>query len=154
MSDENHNASRPALIVDSGPYRCAFPLDCVVETMRPLPIRSFANVPAFVRGAATVRGEPVPVVDLARLLGAAEATVGRFVVVRADRRKVVLAVQSVVGVKDLDQARVASVPPLLQAAHREFVSALGTADEGLLVVLSNAWALPEEAWAAFEKDQG
>lgn len=154
MADENHNASRPALIVDSGPYRCAFPLACVVETMRPLPIRSFPNVPAFVRGAATIRGELLPVVDLACLLGAAEATVGRFVVVRINERKVALAVQSVVGVKDLEPIQVGSVPPLLQAAHREFVNALGTADEGLLVVLSSAWTLPDEAWAALEKDQG
>jgi purine-binding chemotaxis protein CheW len=122
--------------------------------MRPLPVRSFANVPAFVRGVSTIRGEPVPVVDLARLLGGPEATAGRFVVVRVDRRKVALAVQSVIGVKDLKPTQVRSVPPLLQAAHRELVSELGTTDEGLLVVLSSAWTLPEEAWAALEKDRG
>lgn len=118
--------------------------------MRPLPIRSFSNMPAFVCGASIIRGEAVPVVDLAGLLGAPEARIGRFVVVRVDQRKVALAVETVVGVQELDDACLASVPPLLQAAHPELVSALGTADDRLLVVLNGAWMLPDEAWKALD----
>jgi purine-binding chemotaxis protein CheW len=105
-------------------------------------------MPPFVCGVSIIRGEAVPVVDLARLLGAAEATVGRFVVVRVENRNVALGVETVVGVEDMDETRLGSVPPLLQAAHPEHVSHLGTADERLLVVLNGAWMLPDEAWEA------
>jgi purine-binding chemotaxis protein CheW len=134
------------LVVQAGPYRCVFPLDCVVETMRPLPLQSFVNMPACVCGASIIHGEPVPVVDLARLLGTAGAMIGRFVVVHVDDRKVALAVDSVAGVEEMDEACLASVPPLLQAAHPEFVGELGAADRQLLVVLNGAWTLPDTAW--------
>jgi purine-binding chemotaxis protein CheW len=145
--------NRAALIVNAGPFRCALPLCSVAETMRPLPIRSFSNTPAFVCGASIIRGEALPVVDLARLLGAAETKIGRFVVIRVDPRKVALAVETVVGVKELGEAYLASVPPLLQAAHPSLVDALGTADEGLLLVLNGARMLPDEAWTTMEKQE-
>jgi purine-binding chemotaxis protein CheW len=144
----------PALILHSSFSRCALPLACVVETMRPLPVHPLANVPAYVCGASIIRGEPVPVVDLARLLDASETTIGRFVVVRVDDRHVALGVEAVVGVRDLEAARLASLPPLLHAAHPGLVSALGTADGRLLVVLNSAWMLHEEVWEALGREEG
>jgi chemotaxis signal transduction protein len=40
----------------------------VRETMRPLPVEPLARAPPFVRGLATIRGFPTPVVDFGRLL--------------------------------------------------------------------------------------
>ena len=120
--------------------------------MRPLPIQSLADMPAFVCGASIIRGEPVPVVHLGRLFGAGESAVGRFVVVRVEQRRVALAAEKVAGVEDLTETNLSLVPPLLEAAQPGFVGALGSCDEKLLVVLESARILPDEVWEALARE--
>ena len=126
---------------------CALPLPQVVETMRPLPVTPLAGAPAFVRGLCVIRGEPLPVVDLAALLfGPAEDEPTRFVTLRVGERRVALATGEVIGVRTLP-ASGAPLPPLL-AAGGDAVAALARLDGALLLVLSGARLLPEAAWAA------
>lgn len=152
VTEASQTLTRPALIVRSGSHRCALPLEHVVETMRPLPIQSLVNMPPFVCGAAIIRGEPVPVVHLDRLLNSGVSAAGRFVVVRVEERTVVLAVEGVVEVKDLSKIPLQSVPPLLDAAEPGLVGALGSCDERLLVVLEAARLLSDEVWEALTRE--
>lgn len=119
--------------------------------MRPLPIQPLADMPSFVRGVSIIRGEPVPVVDLVRLLGQVDSPISRFVVVRVKQRKAALAVSEVIGIRDLEAMSLTAVPPLLQEARSQHVAALGAADEQLLVVLQTAKILPDEVWEALAK---
>jgi purine-binding chemotaxis protein CheW len=114
--------------------------------MRPLPVHPLAGAPPFVSGTSVIRGEPVPVVQLADLLGAAGASPARFVVIRAGNHHVAVAVDAVIGIRQLDAGAVASVPPLLATAASEAVAALATLDSELLVVLRAARVLPDEVW--------
>jgi purine-binding chemotaxis protein CheW len=119
--------------------------------MRPLPVEFVASAPAFVSGVTLVRGAPVPVVDLAALLhinSASQPT--RFVTVRTGRRSVVLAVEVVVGIRSLDSTLLSDLPPLLQEAPEDFVTALGGLDSELLLVLQTACLVPEARWPAVE----
>src|SRR5580692_5756315 len=67
---------------------CALPLRHVIETMRPLPTSPIPGAPAFVDGLAVIRGAPVPVVSLSRLLGATTTQATRLVCVRTERGRV------------------------------------------------------------------
>ena len=140
----------PFLILRLGALRCALPLLHVVETMRPLPARPLPKAPEFVGGVSVIRGEPLPVVDLALLLGAAAGKPGRFVVVRSGGRKVALAVEAVVGICAVASETLAGVPLLLSKAPADIVSALGALDKDLLVVLEAGRILPEEVWPSLE----
>jgi purine-binding chemotaxis protein CheW len=138
-----------ALIVVAGASRCALPLEHVIETMRPLPIEPVADAPAHVLGLSIIRGRPVPVVDLGGLLAssgprAVAQAPARFVTVRAGTRQVALAVQSVVGVKNLGPNAVHELPPLVGASPSTSVTALGVLDRELLSVLDAARVIPEE----------
>jgi purine-binding chemotaxis protein CheW len=133
-------------ILRLGALRCALPLLQVVETMRPLPARPLPNAPEFVSGVSVIRGEPLPVVDLALLLGVAAGKAARFVVIRSGGRKVALAVEAVVGTCTVAPETLATVPLLLSKAPADFVSALGALDKELLVVLETGRILPEEVW--------
>jgi purine-binding chemotaxis protein CheW len=75
--------------------------------MRPLPIESVAGTPSFVRGVSVIRGVPTPVVDLKALLESCEnsPSYGRFVALKCDARRVVIGVDSVVGLRNLDSAQ-------------------------------------------------
>jgi purine-binding chemotaxis protein CheW len=140
--------SQALLIVQIGTLRCGLPLSCAVETLRPLPLQPLANAPEFVAGACVIRGEALPVVDLAKLLGATSAAPARFVVARAGAHKVALAVDAVTGTGHVTTEAMASVQPLLAGARSEAIAALGTLDNELLLVLETARIVPDEVWAS------
>lgn len=142
------------LLCQVGRLVCALPLEHISETMRPLPIEPLNGMPAFVDGLSVIRGLPVPVVDLARLLGIEGGTRRtRFVVVKAHERYVALAVELVIGVGKPPSSE-APLPSLLGEANAEFVAAIGALDDRLLMVLESGLILPAAAWKAFENRVG
>lgn len=115
--------------------------------MRPLPAEPLADMPPFVRGLAIIRGAAVPVVDLSSLLGDDDARRrGRYVTLRVGARRIALAVEAVIGIRDLDAVALEAMPPLLSAAQAERVSAMGALDGQLLLVLGTARLLSEAQW--------
>jgi purine-binding chemotaxis protein CheW len=139
-----------SLVFRAGVQLCTLPLEHVVETMRPQPVSAVAGSPPFVVGVAIVRGAPVPVVDVARLLGASadpSATRGaaRFVTVRVADRTVALAVDAVVGVRRLPAAALRDLPPLLRHAGSDAVATIATLDAELLLVLRAARLVKDDA---------
>jgi purine-binding chemotaxis protein CheW len=144
-------ATRSAVCLLSrvGSRTCAVPAELVVETMRPLPVEPLSGMPSFVLGLSVVRGSPVPVIDAARMLGATGATSpGRFVSMRIGARVAVLAVDAVIGVRDVARGALESLPPLIGEASADVVEAIGSLDSGLLVVLRSGRIVPPGAWPA------
>ena len=140
--------ARRSLVVRVQTRVCAVPLEHVVETMRPLPLESIAGMPAFVRGVSIIRGVPTPIVDLGAVLGAPSNAFERIVTLRLGDRQVALAVNAVLGVRDLDLSTIQELPPLLGGTSTDLLEAIGTLDEQFLMVLRAGWELPDEVWAA------
>jgi len=154
-------ATQSAMLVTRvGGVTCAFAIEDVVETMRPLPIEPLGRpgdaALALVDGAAMIRGAAVPVVDARKLLGTAiaAAPATRFVVIRTMERRVALVVDAVIDVRMIDRQTLSRLPPLLGTANRDRVSAIGSRDEGLLVVLEAARLVPEATWRAIDQEAG
>ena len=141
-----------ALIVAIGTRSCAIPIQHVAETMRPLPIESIAGMPEFILGVSVIRGTPVPVVDLGALLETSDRslTYGRFVTLKIGERRAAVAVDGVVGLRNLDSRQVGELPPLLRAAGAEIIDAIGTCDAQLLIVLRAMRIVTDEVWATLE----
>ena len=124
---------------------CALPLVHVLEVMRPLPLEPIEGAPHFVLGLAVIRGEPMPVVDVAALLsGEPCPKVRRFVALRVGDRHVALAVAEVLGTRTIERQLLGQTPPLLSHAAPG-VEALGTLDGALLATLDSARVLDELA---------
>ncbi len=136
----------PVVVVMVGARACAFPLHHVAETMRPLPIKSVAGTPGFVRGVSVIRGMPTPVVDLKALLENSEnsPSYGRFVTLKLDDRRVAIGVDSVVGLRNLDSAQLGELPPLLRDVTADLIESFGTCDAQLLLVLRAARISPQD----------
>ena len=142
-----------SLLCRVGDLLCALPLEHVEETMRPLPVEAIAGVPTFVRGLAVVRGAPIPVVDAASLLsGVASDTTRatRFVTVKAGSRRIALAVDAVVGVVEIPRGSLDTLPLLFKDASLDMISAIGTLDANLLLVLRSTRLIREELWPVLE----
>ena len=133
------------LIASTGPRTWALPLSAVREVMRPLPVEPVADTPAYVLGVARIRGENVPVVSLASLLGEEASPAGRFVVLRVDGRSVALAVDAVPGACTLTAQEAELLPPLLSDVDRGRMEAIRRRDDRFLFVLDAARLVPHEA---------
>jgi purine-binding chemotaxis protein CheW len=135
---------RPSLLFRIAGQLCALPLEHVIETMRPLPVEPVAGAPPAVRGLSIVRGRPVPVIDAARLFDRPSGLSTRFVTLRAGERVAALAVDEVLGVRRLAPASLEQLPALLGTAAADALSAIGTLDAELLLILDGGRMIPEE----------
>lgn len=144
------------LIFRVGRQLYALPTEHVAETMRPQPVSPIPGGPSFVLGVATIRGLPVPVVDAASAFADngsdSISQSARFVSIKAAGRHVALAVDEVVGVRQINSAELSDLPPLLASAKERLVSAMGVLDGALLLVLRSGKLLPDAAWAAIDTE--
>lgn len=142
--NEKSGSHNSWLLCRAGTHLCALPLAHILEVMRMLPIEPLADAPGFVRGLAVIRGGPVAVLDLGRLLGEAKTTPARIVTARAGGRILGLAVGEVLGVRRADEVGPHSAVPLLREAAQEAVSAIGALDSETLLFLDKLHVLAEK----------
>jgi purine-binding chemotaxis protein CheW len=143
------DARTACLVVEVGARACAFPLLHAIETMRPLPVEPLAGMPPFVLGLSIVRGAPMPVVYLGRLLGAGDTNViSRFVTLRLGDRTLALAVSAVSGVRELDLGTLEKLPRILGSESADIIQSIGCLDTELVVILQTMRVLPEPVWDA------
>ena len=144
---------KPVFVVMVGAHACAFPLHHEVETMRPLPIKHVAGTPGFVRGLSIIRGTPTPVVDLKALLENSEncTSYGRFVSLKLDDRRLVIGVDSVVGLINLDAVQLAELPHLLKNVNADLIESFASLDSKLLLLLRAVRLVPDEVWATLNE---
>lgn len=136
--------ARPSLVCRVGTSLCAFPLNDIIETMRPLPVQAISGSPPFVRGVALIRGAATPVLDTSRLIADRTSQPGRLVTIRVADRTVALEVDSVLGIRTLSRDVLGGLPPLLHGARTDAVSSVAVLDEALLFVLRGACLLPDD----------
>ena len=141
-------AGDSSLVFRAGPLLCALRLDEVIETMRPLVTHPLAGTPAFVRGICIMRGIPTLVVDVARLLGGAEAEVSRFVAVRTERGPVAFAIGDIHGVRPVSTTTAGRHETLLGDAPARLIAGVGTIDAAPVLLLQSMRLVPDEVWAA------
>ena len=136
---QTRTTSSFSLIVTAGARHCALPLESVLETMRVLKAERIPGAPAFVLGVSIIRGEAVPVVDLAALLGEpASAQTTRLVLLRIDDHRVALVVDTVLDVHEHDPDALLGMPSLAGEITSGAAVAIERLDDRFLLVLDTA----------------
>jgi purine-binding chemotaxis protein CheW len=130
------------LVVRAGASLCAVPLDHIIEVMRALPVKPVASAPNYVCGLSIVRGEAIPVVDVALLVGSEATECRRLVTVRTGGRTIALAASDVLGVQSIPLNELKDLPPLLHEAGNDTIAAIGTVDAELLFFLRATRVIP------------
>ncbi len=134
---------------------CALPVADVIETLRPMVTEPLAGAPVAVAGTAMIRGMPLPVVELGALLdGRRSEHTRRLVTVRTATGQVALAVDSVLGLRNIPLSSLRKLPLLLGEADSGAVSAIGALDAELLLLLNAARIVPAETGASPDTDSG
>jgi purine-binding chemotaxis protein CheW len=144
------------LVCRVGGKVCGIALPHVIETMRPLPVEPLAHLPESMLGLSMIRGRPTPVLDGRRLLGGSSPSPARrFVSLRLGQdRKIALAVDDVIGVRQVLLSALRELPALVGDQGSSAVSRLGALDQELLVVLEHARILPDAVWRLLEEGAG
>ena len=149
VGEQSDRPFRSVVVFRTGSCLGAVPLHHTTEILRPLPLEPVQGVPDFVLGLAVLRGSAVPVLNVSLMLDeGGRRDCLRWVALRVDRRRVVLAVDTVLGVRDIDIRDFEGMPPLLKNARPGFLETLGIHDAQLLLVLNASRILPEDAWEA------
>jgi purine-binding chemotaxis protein CheW len=143
-------SSQKQLVFRAGTCLCALPLDRVNEIMRVLPIKLISDVPPYVAGVCIMRGAPVPVVDVGLLVGSRATDFQRLISVRTDGRTIALAVERIHGISGFDARQFDRLPPLLRDAGADVISAIGTLDAELLLLLRVARIVPDDVLARLD----
>ncbi len=114
MADGPARARCIAVVVGGSLY--GLPMDQVQEVMGLRPLTRVFHAPALLAGVTSLRGEVLPVIDLALLLGVeaggSAASDARIVVVRetAGKRRAGLRVDELAGMRELPEDGLAPVP--------------------------------------------
>lgn len=145
-------ARRSWLLCRTGTILSALPIEHVIEIMRMLPLEQLAGAPRYVRGVSIIRGAPVPVVDVGLIIGGEIVPSTRLVAIRAARRTIALAVDEVIGITGIAADAFGRLPPLLQQAAADTVSAIGALDSELLVFLRTGRLVPEDVLAKLDAE--
>lgn len=141
-----------SLVFRADPHLAAIGLARVTEVLRPLPVRWLAGAPPSVRGFCVLRGRAVPVVCVATVLGgersgARHRSGERFIGILAGGHPAALAVDSVLGIRDVPVDRLDARSSVTGATACEAVGAVD--GEPLLVVAADRM-LPDAVWDAVE----
>ena len=140
------------LLCRAGTLLCAIPLEQVIEVLRILPIETVSGAPRYVRGLCIIRGAAAPVVDIGLLVGGQPAEWERLVAIRTGSRIIVLATETVLGIRAIGAEVFKELPPLLRDAARQTIAAIGTLDAELLFFLRTTLIVPQELLDRLEAD--
>lgn len=134
----NAEPAVPVLLFQVSGLTGALPCVHVTEAMRALPITAIDQMPPFVYGVATIRGQATPVIDTGALLGRPAETRDRLILVRAGTRVAALGVDEITGLRTFERAALSSRPPLLGNPAEGYVASLASRERELYLVLDAA----------------
>jgi purine-binding chemotaxis protein CheW len=140
------------LLCRAGAVLCALPIEHVIEIMRLLPIERIAGAPEYVLGLSAIRGAPVPVVDLGRIVSGQISHSARLITVRAATRTIALAVTAVIRIGAIAVDAFGQLPPLLHDTATDTVAAIAASDGELIIFLRAARLVPEDLLALLDAD--
>lgn len=147
------NEADPFLLVRVAAQLCALPLAHVEEVMRPLPVRPVPGAPSFVTGVAVIRGRVLPVIDAATILGHAASWPARFVSIKLDERRVALAVDAAIGIRELPASVGVDLPPLVRDVEATVIRELRMLDNELLIVLGASRLVSKQVLSVLDDNE-
>ena len=98
----------------------------VVEILKPQKLFKIPELPDFVSGVISVRGEIIPVIDMRIRFGITEkAGKQRVVLIRLEENKVGLLVDNVTDIVEISEEKISKPPKLFKEFRAEFIKGLG-----------------------------
>ncbi len=116
-------------ILDIADENFGIDIQWVVEILKPQKLFKIPELPDFVSGVISVRGEIIPVIDLRIRFGITEkAGKQRVVLIRLEEDKVGLLVDNVTDIAEISEEKISPPPKIFKGFRAEFIKGLGQED--------------------------
>jgi purine-binding chemotaxis protein CheW len=109
----------------------------VVEILNTQKIHSIPEMPDFLAGVITARGEIIPIIDLRqRLCIRSSSEKELIIVIKSDNEKIGLLVDTVKEIISLTHDEIISPPAIFRGLKRKYLSGLGKKDDRIIIILN------------------
>jgi len=109
----------------------------VVEILNTQKIHSIPEMPDFLSGVITVRGEIIPIIDLQqRLCIRSSSEKELIIVIKYDNEKIGILVDTVKEISSLQHHEIMSPPAIFRGLKRKYLSGLGKKDDRIIILLN------------------
>lgn len=134
----------------------------IVEILNPQKVYSLPELPEFLSGVITVRGEVIPLLDLRKRFGIQSAASKELIiVVRYDTEKIGLLVDEIKGIISLNPDAITSPPAIFKGLKKRYLTGLARQEDNIIILLNMDYLLTSEekillreSEEIFEKDAG
>jgi len=109
----------------------------IVEILNTRKIHSIPEMPDFLSGVITVRGEIIPIIDLQqRLCIQSSSEKELIIVIKYDNEKIGILVDTVKEISSLHHDEIMSPPAIFRGLKRKYLSGLGKQDDRIIILLN------------------
>jgi len=130
-------------------------IERVVEILKPQKTHALPELPEFLSGVITVRGEVVPLLDLRRRFGIASTfKKARVMIVRYDNEKIGLVVDEVKEVTSLDKKDITHPPSIFKGLKKKYLTGLGKKGDMIIIILNLDDLLTSEEKIMLKESEG
>lgn len=117
----------------------------VVEILKAQKISVIPELPDFITGVITVRGDVIPVIDMRKRLGVKpQPTNERVIIVRSGTEKIGLVVDEVKEIAGFASVDIVPPPSIFKGLKTEYMKGLGKKKERIVILLDLARFLSAE----------
>jgi len=130
-------------------------IDQVVEILNTQKVYALPELPDFLSGVITVRGEVVPLLDLRKRFGITAAEERELIIiVRYDVEKIGLLVDEIKEIISLNSDEIMAPPTLFKGLKRKYLSGIGKKDERVFILLNIDNLLTSEEKIILKETEG
>ena len=117
----------------------------VVEILNKQKVYSLPELPSFLSGVITVRGEVVPLLDLRKRFGIQPTEAKELIiVVRYDSEKIGLLVDEIKEIIPFDSKEITTPPTIFKGLKKNYLTGLGKKDDRIIILLNIDYLLTSE----------
>jgi len=109
----------------------------VVEIITSLKANPVPEVPEYISGVFTLRGDVIPLVDLRKRFGMTPVPrKERVIIIRSGKEKIGLLVDEVTEIKGFSEKELASTPGLMKGLKTEYLKGIARDGNGMAIILN------------------
>jgi purine-binding chemotaxis protein CheW len=127
----------------------------VVEILKSQKPYTLPDLPDFLSGVITVRGEVIPLLDLRRRFGIKSSVkVERIILVRYDSEKIGIVVDQVKEIISLSKDEIINPPSIFKGLKRKYLTGLGKKGDMIIILINLDDLLTSEEKIILKESEG
>ncbi len=127
----------------------------VVEILNTQKVYSLPELPDFLSGVITVRGEVVPLLDLRKRFDIQSSRTKELIIlVRYDSEKIGLLVDEIKEILSLNPEEITSPPAIFKGLKKKYLTGIGKRDDRIIILLNIDYLLSSEEKIMLKESEG